>query len=159
MARTPIVNPHRRAIRAEQPVGAVAEDVESGGEIQRRRQARREFVQQLTNVAMQLRGLTEVKQLQRGHEGVGRFDDVALDVRLGRWRVETDREQADALRAADQREQQRGAGIQTRGEIGRLTVCVGDESRHAPGERVGDERGLVGTGQPRVGPQDIEGEP
>ena len=39
MTGAPIVNPDRRAIGAEQPVGAVAEDVEAGRQVQRRGQA------------------------------------------------------------------------------------------------------------------------
>ena len=46
LTRAAIVNPDRRAIGAEQPVGAVAEDVEPGGEVQRRREALRELVEQ-----------------------------------------------------------------------------------------------------------------
>ena len=47
----PIVNPDRRAIGAEQAVGAVAEDVEPGGQLQRRRQALRELVEQQPQIA------------------------------------------------------------------------------------------------------------
>ena len=35
MTRAPIVDPDRRAVGAEQPVGAVTEDVEAGGQVQR----------------------------------------------------------------------------------------------------------------------------
>ena len=49
-----IVNPDRRAIRAEQAVGAVTEDVEPRREVQRRREAAGELVEQRAHVALQL---------------------------------------------------------------------------------------------------------
>ena len=81
MARAPIVNPDRRAIGAEQPVGAVAEDVEPGGEVQRRRQAGGELVEQRADVALQLVALAQAEQLERRDERVGRLDGVAVDDR------------------------------------------------------------------------------
>jgi hypothetical protein len=74
MPRAAVVNPDRGAIGREQPVGAVAEDVEAGGEIQRRRKAARELFEQQAHVALQLLGLAQVKQLERRHEGVGGLD-------------------------------------------------------------------------------------
>ena len=109
MARAPIVNPDRRAVGGEQPVGAVAEDVEAGREVQRRRQAAGELVEQRAHVALQLLALAQVEQLERRHERVGGFDRVDADIGGRRRMVEADREQADALAAANQRQQQRGA--------------------------------------------------
>ncbi len=81
VTRAPIVNPHRRAVGAEQPVGAVAEDVQPRGQVQRRREAGAEFVEQRADVALQLVALAQAEQLERGHERVGRLRRVAVHAR------------------------------------------------------------------------------
>jgi hypothetical protein len=102
------VNPHRRAIGAEQPVGADAEDVEAGRQIERRSEARGELVEQLAHVALQLLRLTQVQQLERGDERVGDFHPRVFHAARRRRRVKPDRQQSDAIRSANQRQQQCG---------------------------------------------------
>ena len=67
----PVVDPHRRSVGAEQPVGAVAEDVEARRQIQRGGQSGRKLVEQRTNVALQFVVLAQAKELERGNERVG----------------------------------------------------------------------------------------
>ena len=110
MARAPIVDPDRRAIGAEQPVGAVAEDVEARptGSASPRGCAENSSSSARTSRCSSSR-LAQAEQLERRHERVGRLRRVAVDVDGRRRRVEADRQQADALAAADERQQQRRA--------------------------------------------------
>ena len=101
MARAAIVNPDRRAIGAEQPVGAVAEDVEPG---RRGSASPRGSAENSSSSARRSRcsssRLAQAEQLERRDERVGGFDGVAGDVGGRRRLVEADREQPDALVAA-----------------------------------------------------------
>ncbi len=53
-ARPAIVHPDRRAVGAEQHVGAVAEQLHAANEIQRRRQLTRELVEQRADITLKL---------------------------------------------------------------------------------------------------------
>ena len=156
MARATRMNPHRRAIGGEQPVGAVAEDLEPGREVQRRGEHAGELVEQRADVALQFLGLTETEQFERGDERVRGLDGVRGDVG-GRWRlVETDREQPETLVPADERQQQRRSRFEAHREIRCLVSRVGDQCRHAALERVGHDGRLDRSGQPGVGPERVE---
>ena len=160
MTRAAIVDPDRRAVGAEQPVGAVAEDVEAGGEVQRRREAAGELVEQRADVALQLVALAQAEQLERGHERVGR------PRRRRRRRstpvggvLEADREQADALVAADERQQQRRRACRA---APRGPASGGARRRRASAARRANASATSaassGAGHPRVGPQRVEAE-
>ena len=73
VTRAPIVDPDRRAIGAEQTVGAVAEDVEAGrpGSASPTRLARIRRSSARRSRCSSSR-LPQAEQLERGHEGVGR---------------------------------------------------------------------------------------
>ena len=144
MARAPIVDPDRRAVGAEQPVGAVAEDVEPGRQVQRRRQAR-------ARTRRAARGRRAAAP-RAGAGGTARAPSRTRRRprhaprrrrRRRRRAVEADREQADALAAAHERQQQRRARVEPRREVRHLAVGVGDERRQPAVERVGDQRRFV----------------
>src|SRR5439155_18984957 len=102
----PIVNPDRRAIGSEQALGAVAEDVEARCEVQRRRQAARELVDELAKIALQLVALTVAEQLERGDKHVADFRPVVTRGRGSRGIWKANREHPDALVALHERDDQ-----------------------------------------------------
>ena len=152
MARAPIVDPDRRAVGAEQPVGAVAEDVEAGRQVQRRREAGGELVEQRAEIALQLLALPEPEQLERGDEGVGRLGRRRRRCRRPPAARRTDRQQADPLAAADQRQQQRGAACRAAPAdpgIWRSASATSVGARRANASVT--QRRFVGAGHPRIG--------
>jgi hypothetical protein len=138
MVGTPVVNPDGCAVGGEQTVGAVAEDVEPGSQVEGGREARGELVEQLADVPLHVLALTQADQLERGHEGVAGLAGIVGDVGRGGRCCESDGEQADTLGPPNERQEQRGVRAQPRGEIGRLTRRVGDQRRFLALERVGD---------------------
>src|SRR5207302_296819 len=72
--------------------------------------------------------------------------------------VEPDRKKADALFAANQRNEQRGPGSEASGKIGREPAGVAHEHRNAGIERLGDERALSRRGKKRLARQRFEAE-
>jgi hypothetical protein len=90
--------PIKVAVGAEQPVGAVTEDVEAGREAQRGGQAVGEFVEQRSQVLLQLVALTQVEQLEGHQEGVGHLRHVAAERCRRRHLLEADRETLKLLR-------------------------------------------------------------
>ena len=106
LARAAIVNPDGGPVRAEQPFGPEADDLEARGQVQRGAQRQRELVEQLAQIALQFLVLAQAEQLQCGHERVR--DLAGVDARhLRRGTGEADREQARTLAAGAQREEQR----------------------------------------------------
>ena len=132
----PIVNPDRRAVGAEQAVGAVAEDVEPGGQLQRRRKALGELVEQQPQIGLHLVAPAQAGELERHQKRVGHRRDVGAE-RRRRRAGEADGDHADALAAAGERQQQRRAGVQTGREVGCLAIRVRQHERRAARERVG----------------------
>ena len=157
LSRPAVVNPHRGAIRGEQPVGAVAEDVESSGQVQRRRQAGGELLEQFADVTLQIDALAQAHQLECGDEGIARFNRFA-DVRSCRRRGEADSEQAQPFAGPHQRHQQRGRRPQSRREVRRLTGGVGNQRRRAAVEGAAHASRFLGSRQPRLGAQRVERE-
>ena len=94
MPRAAVVDPDRGAVSGEQPVRAVAENIEARRQVQRRRQARREFLEQRADVPLQLVALPQAEQLDGRNEGVGDFDDLASNRGGGRRFVEADGDEA-----------------------------------------------------------------
>ena len=159
VARSPIVNPHGCPIGAEQAVRAVAEDVEAGGQVQRRREALAELIDQLEQIALQILCLTQAEQLDRREKRVGHLGGVRMH-RSGVGRLfEADGQQPDAIGAARERHQERGARAEPRRQFGDLSIGVGDERRRASRERLVDERGFIGAGHERFGGQCVQAEP
>ena len=159
MARPTIMNPHRRAIRAEQAIHAEAEDVEPCVEREGRGQAVGELIQEIPNVAPQRLRLAEAKEVERGDERAAGLRRVGLNRRLKPRIVEPDREQAHTLVMPRKRHEQRGARAQTRGERRRVARCVVDQQRGACDERRFDACPLGGAGDQRIGGKSVESEP
>ena len=151
MARPAIVNPHRRPIGAKQAIRAVTEDVEAGGEVQRRREALAELGDQLEQIALQILRLTQAEQLDRREKRVGHLGGVGMHRPSVRRLFEADGEQPDSLGSARERHQERRAGAQTGRQFGHLPIGIGHERRGASRERVVDQRGFIGAGDERLG--------
>jgi hypothetical protein len=99
-------------------------NIEPRGQAQRGRKARAELVEQRADVTLELGALAEAEQLERGHEHVGRVRRVAVHARRRGRGIEADDEQAHALRASHERQEQQRARVQPGGEIGRLPVRI-----------------------------------
>ena len=153
-----LVDPHRRPIGAEQTIRAEAEDIEAGGQTERRRQRRVEFVQQQANVALQLIAQPEAEHDERRDERVRDLDDLGAHVERGRRRVVADGEHTDPICAACQREQQRRARVEAACQIGHQPIAVGHEHGHAPLEGVVEQCGFGERRLPRIGAQFVETE-
>ena len=100
-----LVDPDRRAIRAEQAIGADAAGFEANGEVERGRDLRGELLDELAQIALELVLLTKPTELESDRKRIGQVCDVGIRV-SGRDRLdEPDGEQAGALASADERKQ------------------------------------------------------
>ena len=159
MTRAAIVNPDRRAIGAEQAVRAVAEDVEAG----RRGSASRTGCAANSSSSARTSRCSsslcaQAEQLERGQERVGRFATSPGNCDVGRRRDEADREQADALLAAHQRQEQRRRRVQARRQIRHLPIRRRRRASARAARTPPRRAPLRRRRRPRIGPQLVEAE-
>ncbi len=132
----------------------MAENVEATGQAERCGKAGREFVEQPPNVSLQFVALAKVKELERRNKRVADFPYA--QVNLVRRGVQPDRQQADALRRADQRYQNDCWRSQTAEQVGHFSGRIGYQERVAGIEGGGHQRRLLRLRKPRVGSERIE---
>jgi hypothetical protein len=154
LAGAAIVNPDSRAIRTEQQIRAVTEDVEARGQAERGRQAGRKFIEQGAHIALQLVALSQVEQFESGDERVADFGNPAINLR--RRLPHPDREQPKTIGSTCQRHEDHGRGFEPSGKFGHPRVGVGDQQRNTTVEGGADQRQLMVFRQPGVGSQRLE---
>ena len=136
---TPIVNPDRRAVRAEQTLRAQAEDLEPGRQVHRGRDAGGEVVDQRAEVALQLVAAPQAVQLERRDECIRRGRGIGRNRPAVGPLAKADDEQADALVPARERQEPRRRRAEPLRQIRHLASDVGDERGRASREHLRDE--------------------
>ena len=128
----------------------MTENVEARRQIERSRETGRELVDELAQIALELVFLAETEEFERRDEGVGDRGGVAVARHGHRGRPESDGKQPRALRAVDERQQQRGGGAQTLGQFGHLSIGVSHKRGSLPREGLRHELVFRRTGYPWV---------
>ena len=134
LARAPIVNPDRRAIGAEQAVGAVAEDVEPRRQIERRRQGAAR-TRRAARAGRAAAPRSAAAGTARARSGTRRRFRAASMLDSVRRRCRRTRSPAGrrARRRAPSGRSSAARCPQARGQVRHLTAGVGDEHRSRRG--------------------------